>query len=188
MDKAIETLINSKKEILKSIENTKNKLVRIWDTIPSFDSAQNNDTNEKFQMLQGTNMIYSKIAEMIDSYGEISLLGSEKDYLNLYHGDFLDCFVQSSSQQQFRMLSGCSKKTTYIFDDIQRNNVRNLSGNLVKSFLCFIIKDNCEILCFLKNTGPAISLVAMWTNSKSIIHSMSLLFEMLWYKSRNNHL
>ena len=39
MDKTIETLINSKKEILKSVENTKCELVRIWNTIPSFDLA-----------------------------------------------------------------------------------------------------------------------------------------------------
>lgn len=37
-------------------------------------------------------------------------LGSEKNYLKLYYGDFLESFVKS--KQQFRLLCACSDKTS----------------------------------------------------------------------------
>jgi sugar-specific transcriptional regulator TrmB len=185
LDKAIWILVNSEKERVKSLEQMEKGLSELWDDIPTFDAIQE-EVEEKFQMLQGSNQIHSKITEMTDSYDdEFLILGSEKDYLKLYHGDFLESFVKS--KQDFRLLSACSDKTTYIFDDLDRKNVKKLNKD-IENHLCFIIKDNKEMLFFTKNANSPDELFAMWTNSKSMVYSMKLLFESLWLNSKTTHL
>ena len=185
LSKAIWILVNSEKERVKSLEQMEKGLSELWDDIPSFDAVQE-EVEEKFQMLQGSNQIHSKITEMTDSYNdEFLILGSEKDYLKLYHGDFLESFIKS--KQDFRLLSACTDKTTYIFDDLDRKNVKKL-GKDIENHLCFIIKDGREMLFFTKNANSTEELFAMWTNSKSMVYSMKLLFESLWKNSKNTHL
>ncbi len=185
LDKAVWIMVNSEKERVKSLERMEKGLSELWDDIPTFDAIQE-EVEEKFQMLQGSNQIHSKITEMTDSYDdEFLILGSEKDYLKLYHGDFLESFVKS--KQDFRLLSACSDKTVYIFDDLDRKNVKKLNKD-IENHLCFIIKDGREMLFFTKNANSADDLFAMWTNSKSMVYSMKLLFESLWLNSKTAHL
>ncbi len=185
LDKAIWILVNSEKERVKSLEQMKKGLSELWDNIPTFDSIHD-EIEEKFQMLQGANQIHSKITEMTDNYDdEFLILGSEKDYLKLYHGDFLESFVKS--KQKFRLLSACSEKTAYIFDDLERKNIKKLNKD-IENHLCFILKDNTEMLFFTKNANSVDEAFAMWTNSKSLSYAMKLLFESLWASSKNIHL
>ncbi len=185
LEKAIWILVNSEKERVKSLEQMKKGLSELWDNIPTFDSIHD-EVEEKFQMLQGINQIHSKITEMTDNYDdEFLILGSEKDYLKLYLGDFLESFVKS--KQKFRLLSACSEKTAYIFDDLERKNIKKLNKD-IENHLCFILKDNTEMLFFTKNANSVDELFAMWTNSKSLSYAMKLLFESLWASSKNIHL
>jgi len=185
LDKAIWILVNSEKERVKSLEQMEKGLSELWNNIPTFDTIHG-EVEEKFQMLQGANQIHSKITEMTDNYkDEFLILGSEKDYLKLYHGDFLEFFVKST--QKFRLLSACSEKTTYIFDDLERKNIKKLSKD-IENHLCFILKDNNEMLFFTKNANSVDEPFAMWTNSKSLGYAMKLLFESLWATSKNIHL
>jgi sugar-specific transcriptional regulator TrmB len=185
LTKAVWVLVNSEKERVKSLEQMEKGLSELWDNIPTFNSIQD-EVEEKFQMLQGSNQIHSKIVEMTDNYkNEFLILGSEKDYLKLYHGDFLESFVKS--KQKFRLLSACSEKTTYIFDDLERKNIKKLSND-IENHLCFILKDNNEMLFFTKNANSVDEPFAMWTNSNSLGYAMKLLFESLWASSKSIHL
>ncbi len=185
LDKAIWILVNSEKERVKSLEQMEKGLSELWDNIPTFDTIHD-EVEEKFQMLQGANQIHSKITEMTDNYkDEFLILGSEKDYLKLYHGDFLEFFVKST--QKFRLLSACSEKTTYIFDDLERKNIKKLNSD-IENHLCFILKDNNEMLFFTKNANSVDEPFATWTNSNSLSYAMKLLFESLWASSKNIHL
>jgi len=185
LNKAIWILVNSEKERVKSLEHMEKVLSELWDNIPTFDSLHD-EVEEKFQMLQGTNQIQSKITEMTDNFkDEFLILGSEKDYIKLYHGEFLELFVKS--KQQFRLLSACSEKTAYIFDNLERKNIKKLDKD-IQNHLCFILKDDSELLFFTKNANSSTEPFAMWTNSKSMTYSMKLLFESLWVNSKNIHL
>lgn len=185
LDKAIWILVNSEKERVKSLEQMEKGLSELWENIPAFNSIPDY-IEEKFQMLQGSNQIQSKITEMTDNYkDEFLILGSEKDYLKLYHGDFLESFVKA--KQQFRLLSSCSEKTAYIFDDLERKNIKKLSND-IQNHLCFIIKDGGEMLFFTKNANSTEEPFAMWTNSNSMVYAMKLLFESLWTNSKKIHL
>ena len=185
LNKAIWILVNSEKERVKSLEHMEKGLSELWENIPTFDSLHD-EVEEKFQMLQGANQIQSKITEMTDNFkDEFLILGSEKDYIKLYHGEFLESFVKS--KQQFRLLSACSEKTTYIFDNLERKNIKKLDKD-IQNHLCFILKDDAELLFFTKNANSPTEPFAMWTNSKSMVYSMKLLFESLWTNSKNIHL
>jgi sugar-specific transcriptional regulator TrmB len=185
LSKAIWILVNSEKERIKSLEQMEKGLSELWENIPTFGSIRD-EVDEKFQMLQGANQIQSKITEMTDNFkDEFLILGSEKDFLKLYHGDFLELFVKS--KQQFRLLSACSEKTVYIFDDLERKNIKKLAKD-IQNNLCFFLKDDSELLFFTKNSNSTTAPFAMWTNSQSMIYSMKLLFESLWVNSKYIHL
>ncbi len=185
LDKAVWILVNSEKERVKSLEKMGKGLSELWENIPAFDLIHD-EVEEKFQMLQGANQIHSKIIDMTDNYkDEFLILGSEKDYLKLYHGDFLESFVKT--KQKFRLLSACSEKTAYIFDDLERKNIKKLNND-IENHLCFILKDNYEMLFFTKNANSTDEPFAMWTNANSLGYAMKLLFESLWVNSKNIHL
>ena len=184
LEKAIWILVNSEKERVKSLEKMESKITKLWENIPTFDSEPKDD-EDKFQMLKGTNQIHSKMTDMTDGYSdELLLLGSEKDLLRLYHADFLEPFEKS--KQKFRILSSCSDKTLYIFDNLERKNIKSL-GTEIQNNLCYILKDNSELLFFTKNSNSN-EPFAMWTDSSALVYSMKLLFESMWNSSKNIHL
>jgi len=187
LTKAIWTLVNTEKERVKGLERQEKIISELWEKIPEFHGQQEEDTEDKFQMLEGPNQINSKISELIDNAeSEVMILGSEKDFLKLYHGDYLEPLHKSKTNYKF--LSSCSDKTLYIFDDVDRTNVRKLNKD-VEEILCFIVKDNSEVLFFMKNASTSQQkMSAMWTDSKAMVCSMMMLFNCTWSKSKNIHL
>ncbi|PIW33383.1 MAG: TrmB family transcriptional regulator [Nitrosopumilales archaeon CG15_BIG_FIL_POST_REV_8_21_14_020_37_12] len=185
LEKAVWILVNSEKERVKSLEKMETHLSELWNAIPTFDSNPK-DEEDKFQMLKGSNQISSKITEMTDGYSdELLLLGSEKDLIRLYHSDFLEPFEKS--KQKFRILSSCGEKTLYIFDNLERKNIKSLDKD-IQDNLCFVLKDNLELLFFTKNATHSNDTFAMWTDSPALVYSMKLLFESMWNSSKNIHL
>jgi len=187
LNKAVWVLVNAEKERVKVLESQEAELVKLWDNIPDFQAKEEKTVENKFQMLQGTNQIHSKINEMINSAKkEFMVLGSEKDFLKFYHSDFLAPL--ENSEVDLKLLTSSSDRTMYIFDEVDRTKVKRMPGG-IKDNLCFIIKDDDELMFFMKNASQSDpQLVAMWTDSNSMIHSMKLLFGCIWDKSKNVHL
>ena len=91
---AVKTLVNAEKERIKSLEKKEETLIKLWDSIPEFLKEKTDESKNRFQMLEGPNSIYAKLNEMVSkAEDKIIVLGSEKDYLRLYHSDFLDNFT-----------------------------------------------------------------------------------------------
>ena len=187
LNKAVWILVNAEKERIKGLEKQEQDIQELWDKIPEFHNQKSEDKEDKFQVLQGINQIQSKIIEMVDnSKEEFLVFGSEKDYLRFYHADFLEPLQKS--KLDYKLLSSCTEKTNYVFDDIDRNRVKQL-GKDVEDILCFMVKDNDEVLIFMKNAiYPTQHAVAMWTDSSAMVYSMKLLFDNTWSKSKNIHL
>ena len=188
LSKAVWVLVNAEKERVKALENQETELVKLWDNIPDFQTeGEENTVENKFQMLQGTNQIHSKINEMISTAKkEFYVLGSEKDFLKFYHSDFLAPL--DNSEVDLKLLTSSSDRTMYIFDEVDRAKVKRVPDG-IQDNLCFIIKDDDELVFFMKNASQSEPLpVAMWTDSNSMIHSMKLLFSCMWEKSKNVHL
>lgn len=186
LNRAIWTLVNAEKERVNTLEKEEKNLVELWDSIPEFNTTTENKEN-KFQMLQGSNQIHGKIKDIISSTKkEFLLLGSEKDFLKFYHSDFFEPLDKAAID--LKLLTRTSERSMYIFDDIDRSKVRKMPDG-IKDNLCFIIKDDGEIIFFIKNSSQSDHQIsAIWTDSESMIYSMKMLFQSIWSKSKNIHL
>ena len=183
LDKAIGVLVNAERERVKSLESQEKNLVELWSAIPNFRINQEDIKDGKFQMLQGVNQMTGKINDMISgSKQSVQILASEKDFMKFYHTGFLERIKDLKIEPQF--ISSSSKKTSYIFEGRLKDKVKRLPLK-VKEELCFIIKDDDELLLFMKNPSESPqNIIAMWTDSYSMVYTLKLLFAYIWSNSR----
>jgi hypothetical protein len=69
---------------------------------------------------------------------------------------------------------------------LERKNIKKLEKE-IQNNICFILKDDVELLFFTKNANSPTEPFAMWTNSKAMVYSMRLLFDYLWANSKHIH-
>lgn len=182
--KAIKTLVNAEKERVKSLEKQEKTIIKLWDSIPEFLKEKSEAGENRFQILQGPNPINAKLKEMVDeTKEEIVVLGSEKDYMRFYHSDVLDSLTTKKCQS--KIITSCSEKTKYIFDGMNKKQIKCMPKN-VQDKICFVLKDNNEMLFFTKKDTESIQdTTAMWTDSTTLIYSMKVLFDFVWTGSRS---
>jgi len=183
LDDAVHSLINTEKMRIKKLENQKSELNQLWDNIPEFHNEIKNIDESRFQILQGENQIHSKINNMIiNSKKEFLIIGNERDFLKFYQANILEQLEESPVKLE--ILTNSSDKTLYVFDEIDKTNVKKIPTS-INGELCFIVKDNDEVLFYMKSyeSGKA-DVTAFWTNSTAMIYSKKLLFSTLWSKSK----
>jgi len=179
--KAVNLLISTETERLNKLKKSGPELEKIWKKIPGAPVTTEEDEEEKFKVLQGGNQVNSKIFDMIlNAKSECRILGSEKDFMKFYHANFLDALEER--EIDYKLLTPVSKKSKYIFEDIDKSKIKQLCSS-VKENLCFLIKDDDEVLFFIKNEGNNKEMRAIWTNSETIIYSKALLFDNIWSKT-----
>jgi len=180
---AVKTLVNAEKERIKSLEKKEETIIKLWDSIPEFLKEKTDDSENRFQMLEGPNSINAKLNEMVSkAEDKIIVLGSEKDYLRLYHSDFLDNFANKKCKSQ--IVTSCTEKTMYIFENIDKKQIKRMPSG-IKDEICFIMKDDKEMIFFTKKDDQSLQNVsAMWTDSTALIYSMKLLFNFIWSRSK----
>ena len=182
IQKAIFALLHAESERLNTLKKAEPVLMKLWGnatTTENFEKAQ----EERLQVLRGGNQINTKIIDMIsNTKKEFLIFGCEKDLLKFYHADFLDALKNQSVD--YKILSSANEKSSYIFDDMDKSKVKQLCSTIQEN-LCFLIKDNNEVLFFIKNASNSNrEVTAMWTNSETIIYSKLLLFKNTWSKSK----
>jgi len=184
LDKAIGVLINAEKERVKNLESQEKHLVELWGTIPNFKVNQEDIKDGKFQMLQGVNQMTGKINDMVSSAKKsIQILASEKDFMKFYHSGFLEKISEANNIEP-QLISSSSKKTEYIFEGRLKEAVKRLPMK-IKEDLCFIIKDDDQLLLFMKSPSESPqNIIAMWTDSFSMVYTLKLLFTYIWSNSK----
>jgi len=182
LSKAILVLVDAEYDRLNALKKSEVTLKKIWSKIPSMPN-NTEQTGEQFQILRGKNQINSKIINMISkTKKEFLILGCEKDFYKFYNADFLDILEKHSID--CKLLISTKNKELGIFKNIQNSRVKILPST-VKDNLCFLISDSEEVLFYLKDISDRkIEDTAIWTNSKSIVYSKSLLLTTLWPKSK----
>jgi len=182
--KAVHVLLTTETERLNKLKKLGPGLEKIWESIPGATLEIEEKEEEKFKVLQGGNQVNSTIFDMIlTAKKECRILGSEKDFMKFYHANFLDALEEH--QIDYKLLTPISKKSKYIFDDLNKSKIRKLCSS-VKENLCFLIKDDSEVLFFIKNEGNNKEMRAIWTNSETIIYSKALLFDNIWVKTKSS--
>ena len=184
IQKAISILLNTESERLNLLKQAEPVLMELWKKVPTSSENFDDVQEEQFQVLRGGNQINTKIIDMIsNTKKEFLILGCEKDLLKFYHANFLDAL--ENQPIDYKILSSTNEKSLYIFDDVDKSKVKRLCSTIHEN-LCFLIKDNNEVLFFIKNeSNNNREVTAMWTNSNTIIYSKLLLFKNTWSKSKS---
>lgn len=178
LEKTISILVNNEKIRITELAKQDDELINLWEKIPTTHVNEEELFDNRFQVLKGMNPILGKIKQITQAaQKEILILGSENDFLKFYHTDF---FEITKSKANLKMLISCSDKTKFIFDDLPQEKIRKFNDKLANE-LFFIIKDGKETI-FLMNS-PHEEISAIWTESKSVLKSLNLLFNLIWKKS-----
>lgn len=175
--KVLQLLIEEEKERLKVLEDNKEIFLTLWNNIPNFVSENVKSRNSVFQTLNGYTQINNRLKEMIKtSKKEFLLLGSNNNFARFYHDGVLDSLVKSKLEQ--KLLGTKLDELKDFFKGINQKHVRTVSKE-EQNNQCFAISDRCEVIFFtteIKNNKP----IAIFTNSKSVSESLSLLFDFMW--------
>ena len=178
LEKTISILVNNEKIRITELAKQGDELTNLWEKIPSTHVNDEELFDNRFQVLKGMNPILGKIKQITQTaQKEILILGSENDFLKFYHTDF---FEITKSKANLKMLISCSEKTKFVFDDLPQEKIKKFNDKLANE-LFFIVKDSKETI-FLMNT-PHEEISAIWTESKSVLKSLNLLFNLIWKKS-----
>jgi len=176
---AINMLINNEKKKISELESKKQTILSIWETLPDWGNKSKESEDNKFQILQGTTSILVKIENMTKTAKDsIQVLGSEANFIKLYHTDFIEFL--NKSKANLEVLTTFSEKGNYVFEELDLNKIKKLNENHKDNF-AFVIKDDSEVLFFINNSES--TLVAVWTDSKSFVNTLKSLFKLIWKKS-----
>ena len=180
IEEAVSTLINTEKEKIDLLANQEKDLAQLWKTVPAFAIETNEAKSERLQMMEGAGQIYSKIKEMIKTAREqIIVFGSEKDISRFYHSEIIEMISNSLTEVKI-ILSPAMNIPDFFEDVVDKKKVR-LIPKEKNDNRCFVIKDNDEVVLFLRNaTHPSHNIFAIWSDSKSLIDSIQQLFDYSW--------
>ena len=183
LERAIKSMLDMERDRIKNLETKKENISKIWDSIPTFHNEPEIEKDDKFQILQGQNQIFGKLNNMIiNTKREFVIVGNEKEILKFYHANFLEPLDKSDIE--LKVLTNSLERASHVFDEIDKNKVKKIP-NAANSPYGFIIKDNEEIIIFMKQSKLSNNITALWTNSKALIYTNKLLFNLLWKKSKS---
>jgi HTH-type transcriptional regulator, sugar sensing transcriptional regulator len=183
IDKAMTIMLKSEQTKVNMLEEKEQEIAKLWKQIPSFFTKSNESESEKFQMLQGSPRIHSKMKNMIlAAKTGCKIFCGAKDLSRFYYSNLIDMFESLSVEK--RLIISSETIVPQIMQQMSTSNIRNLPKNTGQN-QCFLIKDEDELLIFLRNANyPTSNIFAFWTDSKSLIASMNLLFYFSWKNSK----
>jgi HTH-type transcriptional regulator, sugar sensing transcriptional regulator len=182
IEKMLTTLVSVEREKINTLSKQRERVLGLWNGIPSFFVGTNDEAKEKMQVLQGIQSTNNRTAFMIrDCKDEFLMFCTEKDVARFYHSDFFE--ILDTSRIKARFIICPAKKIPNFISSADKSLVRILQGGKSDS-TCFIVKDCDEVLLFTKNASHiANEVTAIWTNSKPVIEPMRMLFDCCWEKS-----
>jgi len=179
-DKSINILVDNERVRIDELEKQTLYMISQWNMIPDMKTADALLKENRFQIVQGKVSIVAKLNQLINSAKkDVLLLGSEKDFMKFYHTDFIDSLKNANINQKILMSS--NNNTPFIVDKLPAKCIKRFEDTLGEN-LWFLIKDCEEIFFFIKNNENE-EMLAVWTDSKTMLNSMKLLFNMIWKKA-----
>ena len=183
IEDAITIMIKSEQTKVNMLEEKERDIAKLWKQIPSFFTKSNESENEKFQMLQGASRIHNKMKNMMStSKTDCKIFSGAKELSRFYYSNLIDVFESLTVKK--RLIISSDAIVPQIMEQMNISHIRNLPKNIGQN-QCFLIKDESEMLIFLRNANyPTNEIFAFWTNSKSLIESINLLFNFSWKNSK----
>ena len=178
IDDVVESLINQEKNRINDLEENKHQLMDLFQKIPSFGAVSDKKGNQ-FQIISGIYQINNKIKEMISqSKTQFLLTGSENEFMHFYRDGIFE--LLKNKNLDVKVLASNSKKIQYILQGIKKDCIKIVSEK-DNHDLCFMIKDENEIIFFMKDKTIKENQIAIWSDSSSIVTSLDLLFNIIWH-------
>ena len=183
MENAIKIMVKNEQAKLNMLAEKEKQITQLWNKIPSFFTPPTQTESEKFQMLQGSPRIHSKMKNMISSAKDsCKLLCGAKDLSRFYYSNLLENF--DSTELETKLIISSEAIMPAFIGKMNKSKVKALPPKMARN-QCFLIKDDSELLIFLRNANfPAKEIFAFWTDSKSLIESIKLLFNYSWKSSK----
>lgn len=181
LEESLEILINNEKNRINELELGKSNLIKLWNIIPKNEENDDESQNNKFQSLQGRNVILVKIEQMVKESNEsILILGTNADFKRFYFTEFME--LLNNTKSELRILTDYSYDKPHIFESILPK-VKKIEDKNREDF-CFIIKDDSEVIFFISDNKIK-EMLAVWTDSKAFVITLRSLFSLMWKKSHH---
>jgi len=195
-EKILDLFIRAKLEEAQNIQTEKNKLLSSWQTIQSGETP---DVSARFMVIEGRNIIYSRIKQMINETKiKLSLISTVAGLARADRFGLLDYGFKRPrlSNVQFRFLTHITEENAELIQTFlketpkeeMRFEIRNPNLGM-GLFPQMVIRDEEEAMFFINpkidGSSPEQDNLCLWTNCKSMIHSFQAMFEELWCNSTN---
>jgi sugar-specific transcriptional regulator TrmB len=192
LEKTINSFLKSRREEISLVEKTKEDLLRDWERISRTEVEL---AAEKFTVIEGTQKIFRKMAEMVEkTQNSLSATSTVKDLVRAEQFGVFDSAYTHTMRYtiKFRFLTELSKHNlkaiTLLKPKLKSGiNVKARNPELgLASFPRMVIRDDDEILFFIspkKDLPPRSQEVCIHTNCGSLIQAFTGVFEELWRHS-----
>jgi sugar-specific transcriptional regulator TrmB len=179
VDKALENLIQEKKQRVTRLEEQKQKILSSW-SVFSFPTKDSEAYDEFIQVLKGRNQIHVKLNEIIgNAKNEILIAASDDNLLQMFYSGALDDLAERANKIEIRLITNSSLRSSYMVKKLRLEEDKFFYVNY-KGFPSFIISQN-QLLLFLNSesyNGKNDERV-LWTNQKDIINAIKASFSFL---------
>jgi sugar-specific transcriptional regulator TrmB len=178
-EKALDTLIETKKMKISLLEKRKSNLVDIWLSLPKPEAE--NERKEVFQVLEGEEQINLKADEILNSAERtIFVFASEHDIPNFYHSGLLDKLEKISKKSlDVQLLTNYSPKSCFFLEKIKLKKAK-YSLSDVEELPTFILTDDSQLVLLIRKNNGKKRIAALWTNYDAFVKALKTLFLELW--------
>jgi len=180
-EKAIDTLIETKKMKISLLEKKKDSLIDIWLSLPK--SEAEHERKEVFQILEGEEQISLKADELLDNAcKEVYVFTSEQDIASFYHSSLLDKLEKiSKKNMSVQLLTSYSPKSCFFTDKLRLKKAKCLPSN-IEGLPTFVLTDDEQLLLLIRKDNGKKKVAALWTNYDAFVKALKTLFLELWNK------
>jgi len=178
-EKALDTLIETKKMKISLLEKRKSNLVDIWLSLPKPETE--NERKEVFQVLEGEEQISLKADEILNGAERtIFVFASEHDIPNFYHSGLLDKLEKISKKNlDVQLLTNYSPKSCFFLEKIKLKKAK-YSLSDVEELPTFILTDDNQLVLLIRKNNGKKRIAALWTNYDAFVRALKTLFLELW--------
>jgi len=193
-ENVLDLFIKAKLQEAQTIQHEKSKLLSSWQAMQA---AATPDASARFMVIEGRNIVYSRIKQMINAtQTQLSIVSTVSGLVRADQFGLLDAGFKHPlrSKVQFRLLTQLSKENVGTMQALLKETPKaelrfeirnpNVGSSL---FPRMVIRDQEEAMFFInpkvEEAMPEQDDLCLWTNCKSLIQAFLGMFEDLWQNS-----
>jgi len=180
-DKALENLIEERRQKVYQMEQWKKQLMETWQSLPK--PTAKKTRRETFQVLEGRRQVSVKAVQLLDGCEkDVLMVLSDENLLWLYNSPYFDDLEKLVNKKgvNVRLMTNYSPTSTYVLEEVSLGE-GDFNYKQLSNAPCFILIDNDQMLLLMeREEGADGKPFAIWTNYNTLLKTYSLLFEMIW--------